>query len=154
MPRLLAEPRRERHNETHADAKQGTHHQQHIDVVDEEASSSCCHIEQQTRSGDGTCPQPSADGEEEEVGNDDKQRRHAHDELYEQGVCLREMSLDDAQCGGDGGSGHHGEQRHRQDGSRHSFRNVCFFHKNLWSCKLYQAIESFLKIGCKGTNKS
>ena len=24
----------------------------------------------------------------------------------------------------------------------------------LWSCKLYQAIESFLKIGCKGTNKS
>jgi len=28
-----------------------------------------------------------------------------------------------------------------------SFRNVCFFHKNLWSCKLYQAIESFLKIG-------
>ncbi len=55
-------------------------------------------------------------------------------------------------------------QRHRQDGSRHFFRNVCFFHKNLWSCKLYQAIESFLKIGLplgyaasfakKGTNKS
>ena len=87
---------RQRHDETHADAQQSTHHQQHIDVVDEEASSSCCHIEQQTRSGDGTCPQPSADGEEEEVGNDDKQRRHAHDELYEQGVCLREMNLDDA----------------------------------------------------------
>ena len=48
----------------------------------------------------------------------------------------------------------HSEQRHRQDGSRHSFRNVCFVHKYLWSCKLYQAIESFLKIGCKGTNKS
>ena len=46
-----------------------------------------------------------------------------------------------------------GEQRHRQDGSRHSFCNVCFFHKNLWSCKLYQAIESFLKIRCKAAIK-
>ena len=56
-----------------------------------------------------------------------------------------------ARCdlGGDGGSCHHGEQRHRQDGSRHSFRNVCFVHKYLWSCKLYQAIESLLKSAAK-----
>ena len=89
------------------------------------------------------------DGEEKEVGDDDEQRGHAHDELYQQVVCLREVSFDDALCGGDGGSCHHGEQRHRQDGSRHFFRNVCFVHKYLWSCKLYQAIESLLKSAAK-----
>ena len=53
--------------------------------------------------------------------------------LHQQAVGLAEMSLDDAQRGGDGGSGHHGEQRHRQDGSRHLLRDVNLFHKNLWS---------------------
>ena len=38
------------------------------------------------------------------------------------------MSLDDALRGRDGGSGHHGEQRHGKDGSRHPSWNVCHCH--------------------------
>ena len=69
--------------------------------------------------------------------------------LHQQAVSLAEMSLDDAQRRGDGGSGHHGEQRHRQDGSRHLLRDVNLFHKNLWSFQLYQAIESLQFAGAK-----
>ena len=127
------------HDETDADAQQCPHHEEHVDVVHKEASCPSRHIEQQPRGGDGTRSQPSADGEKEEVCHDNQQRGHADYELHQQTAGLAEMSLDDAQRGGDGGSGHHGEQRHRQDGScrasvhrticRHSFRDVNLFHK-------------------------
>ena len=137
QPRLLLgwevvgqQARRQRHDEADADAQQGPHQEQHVDVVDKEASPSGSHIEQQARGGDAPCAQVPADAQEEEVGDDNQQRGHADNELYGQRRCRRKMSLDDAQCRGDGGSCHHGEQRHRQDGSRHSFRHVFLFHKN------------------------
>ena len=90
--------------------------------IDNSCSCSC---------GDGTGAQPTADWQEEQVCHDDQQRGHADNKLHQQVVCLAEVSLDDAQCGGDGGSCHHGEQRHRQDGSRHVFRNIVLFHNIL-----------------------
>ena len=97
-----------------------------------------------------------ADAQEEEVGDDNQQRGHADNELYGQRRCRREMSLDDAQCRGDGGSGHHGEQRHRQDGSRHSFRHVFLFHKSLCGVQSSSRFRCrpdspFSQIGRKGT---
>ena len=70
-------------------------------------------VEQQAHGGNSPRPENATQRQEEQVGNDDQQGWHADDELHQHGGCITEMSLDNAQCGGDGGTSHHGEQRHR-----------------------------------------
>ena len=99
-----------------------------MDLVNEEAPCTRSDIEQQPNCGYGSSADPSDELQEKDVGDDNQQGGHADDELHQQVGCRSEMSLNDAQRRGDGGSCHHGEQRHRKDGSRHPFRDVFLFH--------------------------
>ena len=53
-----------------------------MDVVHEEAAGTGSDIEHQADDGNGTCPQYPANGEEQQVGQDDKQSRQADDQLH------------------------------------------------------------------------
>lgn len=97
-------------------------YQQHNDVISKKGPASCHNIKQQTAKGDGAGAHHATQHRETEVSEDDEQCGHAHHKLDEQRIGISEMGADGVQGRCDGGSRHHGQQRHRKDG-----RN-----KNLW----------------------